>query len=190
MKLRMAENSLFAILLRSQWWISLAIALVIGVGAVAVLPDAWKAYGAFAGAPFLVIAAIAGWRQLRAPSAAKIERTLADVRAMTAPQFAQTIEKRLRAEGFEVTPVTQGEVDFEARRASRLTLVGCRRFKVARAGIRPLQELEAAMQALEADDALYFAAGEMTEQARQFASRSRIRVLQGADLGAWLSASR
>jgi restriction system protein len=186
----MAENSLFAILLRSPWWISLGIAAAIALGAVALLPDAWKWYGAFAAAPFVVIAAIAGWRQLRAPGAATIERKLTEVRAMTASQFAQAIEQRLRADGFSVTPVSHAEVDFEARRASRLTLVGCRRFKAARAGIRPLQDLQAAMQAREADDAMYFAVGELTDQARQFATRSRIRVVQGADLGAWLSSSR
>jgi restriction system protein len=186
----MAENSLFAILLRSQWWISLAIALAIALGAAALLPVAWRWYGAFAAGPFFVIAAIAGWRQLRSPSAAKIERKLAEVRAMTAPQFAKAVEERLRSDGFEVTAVSDAEVDFEARRASRLTLVGCRRFKVARSGIRPLQDLQAAMHARQADDALYFAVGEMTDQARQFASRSRIRVVQGADLGAWLASPR
>ena len=38
MKLRMAENSLFAILLRQRWWVSASIALAIGLVAAALLP--------------------------------------------------------------------------------------------------------------------------------------------------------
>ena len=38
MKLRMAENSLFAILLRKPWWLSLAIAGVMALLALALLP--------------------------------------------------------------------------------------------------------------------------------------------------------
>ena len=80
--------------------------------------------------------------------------------------FAAAVESALRAEGFEVTRIDRGETDFEARKASRTTLVGCKRFKVARTGIKPLQDLHAAMSAREADDAIYVAAGEFTDQAR------------------------
>ncbi|MBN8509743.1 MAG: restriction endonuclease, partial [Burkholderiales bacterium] len=69
MKLRMAENSLFAILLRSPWWVSLAIAAALALLARLLLPERFVAVGAFgAGFPFVVIAAIAAWRRLRAPS--------------------------------------------------------------------------------------------------------------------------
>ena len=46
------------------------------------------------------------------------------------------------------------------------------------------------MNAREADDAIYVAAGEVTDQAKQFAARNRIRLVQGADLVAWFPASR
>ena len=40
MRLKMSENSLFAILLRSSWWISLLVALFVATLSRAVLPDA------------------------------------------------------------------------------------------------------------------------------------------------------
>ncbi|MDO8420135.1 MAG: restriction endonuclease, partial [Rubrivivax sp.] len=39
MKFQMAKNSLFATLLRSPWWISAVIALVLGLLGAALLPD-------------------------------------------------------------------------------------------------------------------------------------------------------
>lgn len=63
MKLRMAENSLFAILLRSRWWISLLIALGIGLVAAALLPAQWRVVGAVSGMPFIVIAVLAARHQ-------------------------------------------------------------------------------------------------------------------------------
>lgn len=190
MKLKMAENSLFAILMRSPWWISFAIAAgLAGVAAVA-LPPAWMYYGMFTAAPFIVTGAIAASRQLRAPSAVRVDQTLDAIRAMSWTEFATAVETALRAQGYEVTAAGRGETDFVARKASRTTLVGCKRFKVARTGIKPLQELRAAVDAREADDAIYIAAGDFTEQARRFAARNRIRLLQGADLVAWFPASR
>lgn len=190
MKLKMAENSLFAILMRSPWWLSLAIAGGIAIFAAAALPSAWTIYGMFFALPFVVIGAMTAVRQLRAPSAARVTKTMDTIRAMSWEDFATAVDAALRAEGFEVTRVARGETDFEARKASRTTLVGCKRFKVARTGIKPLQDLHAAVNAREADDAIYVAAGEVTDQARQFASQHRIRLVQGAELVSWFPESR
>ena len=181
----MAENSLFAILMRSPWWISFAIAAGVIVVAIAALPPAWMFYGAFAALPFLVVGSIAAYRQFRMPSAARVGQTLEAVRAMSWNEFATGVEAALRAEGYDVTRVNRGEVDFEARKSQRTTLVGCKRFKVARTGIRPLTDLHAACVARDADDAIYVAAGEFTDQALAFAKAHRIRIVHDADLFAW-----
>jgi restriction system protein len=189
-KLKMAENSLFAILMRSPWWMSFGIAAGLAGLAAAALPPAWTYTGMFVAAPFVVTGTIAALRQFRVPSAARVEQTLNTIRAMNWNDFAAAIESALRAEGFDVTRIDRGEADFEARKASRTTLVGCKRFKVARTGIKPLQDLHAAVGAREADDAIYVAAGEVTDQAKEFAAQNRIRLVQGADLVAWFPASR
>ena len=46
MKLKMAPNSLFAILLRSPWWISVGIAVVMGLLSAALLPEGFRVIGA------------------------------------------------------------------------------------------------------------------------------------------------
>ncbi len=183
MKLRMHENSLFAILLRSQWWISIAIALALAVVATYFLP---KIYAPFVGLPFLAIGAIALWRQLRAPSAARVARTLEAVRAMSWGDFSAAMEDAFRRDGYNVIRLSGAAADFELARAGRIALAACKRWKVARTGIEPLRELYAAKRERDAHDCIYVATGEVSDGARAFAAEKRIRVVQAVELARML----
>ena len=59
----MAKNSLFAVLLRSPWWVSAVIGLVLALLALALLPEQLRAVGAVSGLPFAVIGVMAARRQ-------------------------------------------------------------------------------------------------------------------------------
>jgi restriction system protein len=179
MKLRMHENSLFAVLLRSPWWISIAIAAGLTVAARLVVPDI---YAVFVGLPFLVIGVIAGWKQLRAPSARRVAGTLEAVRAMPWGDFSSALEDAFRRDGYKVSRLTGAEADFEMTKSGRVSLVSCKRWKVARTGIEPLRELYAAKRTREAHECIYVAAGELTDNARKFAVENNIRIAQGAEL--------
>ena len=70
--LKLHENSLFAILLRSPWWIS----AMVGVGLAFVLRMFLPLeFALFGGLPFFIIAGVAGWRELKRPSGAKVAAT-------------------------------------------------------------------------------------------------------------------
>ena len=66
MKLKIAPNSLFAVLLRSPWWASLGIAVALALLMRLLLPKEYAVAGMLGAFPFVVIAAIAAWKQLRA----------------------------------------------------------------------------------------------------------------------------
>lgn len=187
MKWEMHENSLFAILLRSAWWVSFAIGAAIAAVAAATLPPAWRVVGLLTGLPFLVIGVIAAWRQLRAPSGRRIERTLAAVRGLSWADFAGALEDGLRRDGYTVSR-TDGAADLVLVKEGRTTLVAARRWKVARVGVEPLRELHAAREARDAHDCLYVATGEVSEQAARYAAASRIRFVGGAELARLLPA--
>ena len=182
MKWEMAENSLFAILLRSQWWISAGIAAMIIAVALASLPDQYKVIGAVGGAPFLVIAAMAGWKQMRRPSSGRIDKTREAVRAMTWVDFASALEAGYRRDGYEVKRVSETAADFEIRKDWRTALVSGKRWKVARTGVEPLRELKAAKDLREANDCVYITIGEITDNARKFAAENKIVMVGGAEL--------
>ena len=182
MKLRMSDNSLFAVLLRSQWWISFAIAAGVVALSKAILPAIPIAYAIFAALPFIVIGAMAGWRQLRAPSAKRVANTLETVRAMSWGDFSSAIEDAFRRDGYTVSRLDGTAADFEVTKGGRTSLVGCKRWKVARTGVDPLRDLHAAKDAREAQECIYVAVGEITDGARKFALEKKIRLMHGAEL--------
>lgn len=186
MKFQMAPNSLFAILLRSPWWISFAITAGFVVIAHALLPADYALAVALGSAPFFVIGCIAAWRQLRAPSAKRVAATLESIRAMPWSAFSGALEEAFRRDGYAVARHAGPAADLELTKNGRVTLVSCKRWKVARTGIEPLRELTAARDARDAHDCIYVATGELTDQARGFATGNRVRVLQGAELATLL----
>jgi restriction system protein len=181
MKWKMAENSLFAVLLRSQWWISAGVAVgIVGI-AHAFLPADYRLAGSFGALPFAGIALWNVARRLRAPSGARVDRTLDAVRAMPWSEFGATLEAAWQRDGYAVTR-TGGATDFELAKDGRVVVVAAKRWKVARTGVEPLRDLARAKAAREAHEAVWVTAGELTDQARAFAAGERMRVLAGADL--------
>ncbi len=182
MKFEMAPNSLFAVLLRSPWWIAFAITAGFVAIAKAFLPAEYFVFGALGSAPFFVIGCIAAWRQLRAPSATRVAATLSAIREMSWPTFSEAMEDAFHRDGHAVIRHTGPAAEFELTKNGRVTLVHCRRWKAERTGIEPLRELIAARDARDAHDCVYVATGEITDKARIFAAGSGVRILQGAEL--------
>jgi restriction system protein len=179
--LKMHDNSLFAILLRSPWWISLIAGAGVFALTRALLPAAYANFAFFAALPFLVIGGVAGWRQLRAPSAERIAGDLEKLRALSWEDFAAKLEASYRREGYEVKRIS-GAADLEAEKAGRVLLVCGKRWKAQRTGVEPLRELDALRQQREAAGAVYVSAGEITDTARAYAAKSGIALLEGAAL--------
>ncbi|MFO1314694.1 MAG: restriction endonuclease [Burkholderiales bacterium] len=188
MKWEMNENSLFAVLLRSPWWVSFAIAGAVTALGLALLPETWRVFGIVTGLPFAVIGGIALWKQLQRPSAARVARTTEALRAMAWAEFADALEAGYRADGAVVARIRAGAADFTVKKDWRTTLVAGKRFKVARTGVEPLRDLLAARETHEAHDCAYVTLGEVSDNARKFAADNRIRLIGGAELAALLPA--
>jgi restriction system protein len=180
MKLKMAPNSLFAVLLRSPWWISVGIFLLFVAAAYAWLPAEYRAAGAMGGAPFAIIGVIAAWQQARLPSAKRSDEILGAVSAMAWPQFSTLLQEGFAKQGY-IVESRHGAADLALSRAGRTTLVSARRWKAARHGEESLQTLHSAAQASDAD-CLYVALGQLSANAQSFAKRNNIQLMQGAAL--------
>lgn len=173
------KNSLFAVLSRSPWWISLLIAAALFFGLRVFLPDVVAAASTV---PFIGIAIYAGWLQMQVPSAEKVNDALERVRGMSWGEFSETIAAGFRRDGYEVKPLEGGAAEFEIRKGERATLVACKRWKVASTGIGPLRELHAQWKGCDAADCMYIASGDFTANARAFAQEKGIRLVTGTDL--------
>ncbi|MCJ7839259.1 MAG: restriction endonuclease [Burkholderiales bacterium] len=186
MKLRMHENSLFAVLWRSPWWVSGAIATAVIAVARIFLPEPYAPDGFFVALPFVAIALAAAWKQLRRPSAARIAATIETLRAMAADDFLAAVETAFRREGYVVTRLSSAGAEFELVKAGRIALVGAKRWKAARTGVEPLRDLHAAARARAAQDCIYIAAGAFSDNALAYAAAQNIRLVHDAALASLL----
>lgn len=184
-KFRMAEKSLFAILLRSPWWISLALAGVIALISRLALPAEMFWFGAMGGFPFLVIAVMAARRQMQEPSASRVQQTLEAAGALSWRDFSAALEDAWLKAGYTVNRRhgrESGGADFAIHKAGATTLVSGKRWKAASLGAEPLRELKAAIDKAEARNGIFVALGDVTPQAAKFAKDNHISVLQAPEL--------
>ena len=178
----MSDKSLFAVLLRSPWWISFALAVMVGAACFKWFPDRFAIVGALSGLPFAVIGGIALWKQRGIPNPERIEAMLQKLSSLSARDFASTLEAAYAKDGYVVTKVTASGADLSVTKAGRTLLINSKRWKAATHGIEPVRELNAAMQALDANQGIYVAVNALSDAARTFASKNSIRVMQGTEL--------
>ena len=180
--LKMSDKSLFAVLLRSPWWISFALAVAVGAACFKLFPDRFAVVGALSGLPFAVIGGIAMWKQRGIPSAAKVDATLQKLSELSARDFATALESAYVQDGCTVNKVTASGADLSITKAGRTALVYSKRWKAATHGIEPMRELAAAMAAVDANQGVYLAVNALSDAARTFASKNSIRIMQGTEL--------
>ncbi len=180
--LRMHPRSLFAVLLRRPWWHSALIGLTLGLVAGALAPDGWRGMALMTGLPFLIVAAVAGWRGIDAPGAAEVERTAQALRGLGWPAFSQQLQDAFARDGWAVQRVDAPSHDFVLERRGQRMLVAARRWKSAHLGLEPLRVLQAARERGEGDDALCITLGAPSDAALQFAAAQRVALWQAEEL--------
>ncbi len=188
MKLKMAENSLFAILLRSPWWISMALAAALASASTALLPAPYAIFGWMGALPFLVIGVIAARRQLHTPSAREVEQMLEHAAAMAWSDFRAALEQAYQRQGYVVTRLEGQAADLRLQRHAQTTLVAARRWKASSHGVNPLRALAALRRSQDASHCAYITLGAHNDNTRRFAQQHAIELVHGAALAALLRA--
>jgi restriction system protein len=179
MKLRMARNSLFAILLRQRWWVSFGVGVAIALVSGALLP---RDLAIFMPMPFWVIAGMAAWQQRHRPSAAQLAQAVDELGRLSWPVFSQRLRAALEKQGVAVSELKTPGADFEWTEGHRKIVLAARRWKAARTGIEPRRELQAAAEAREAQQAWYLSLGTLSEAAQDHARVQGIRVIGAEDI--------
>lgn len=184
MQLKMRENSLFAILLRSPWWYSLLIGAAIVSVAFAILRAQHVIYGIAVAIPFFGVAAVACYRQMGQLSAREVAATVEWIRTARAGEFIHALTAAYAEAGYKTTPDKSNAADLQLEREGRVIFVSCKRVKAVNTGIKPLHALVAAGEQRQASTLVFIALGELSSEARAFADDNRIEILGGGDLAA------
>ena len=182
MKFKLAKNSLFAILLRSPWWISMLLVLAYGLAATALLPKEYVVFGMVGVLPFLVISGVAAQRQWHQPNPARVADTLAKAAAMPWREFADALDAAYRAKGYTVTRLPGQAADLQLHKDGQATLVAAKRWKAANHGVEALRDLAAEKEAKNAAACIYVSIGGVTDTAQQFAKTQDITLVADAAL--------
>lgn len=174
MKFKMAENSLFAILMRNPWWVSMLIVIIFSLLCMAILPKDMRIFGIMGTFPFFITGAVAFKRQWGKPKPAAVEAELTRLSALNWRDFSAELETKLVKQGFEVTRLNGGAADFKLEKAGHITLVSAKRYKAATHGIEALQALVTQQEAQGADKVMYVCLSPVTAQAAKFAKEKGV----------------
>jgi restriction system protein len=194
--MKMAQNSLFAILLRKPWWVSIALVGVIALAARALVPQPYTVFGMMGGFPFLVIGVIAAWRQWQAPNPEHMAQALQKAGAMSWQDFSAVIEQAFGRQGYAVARLSAGgggksnhpgsgpagAADFRLEKRGQITLLSCKRWKAASQGVEPLRDLAALGEAQAADRCIFISLSLPTDKAQRFARENGVQLICDADL--------
>jgi restriction system protein len=175
MKFKMAENSLFAILMRNPWWISMLIVIVFCLLCMAILPKDLRIFGMMGTFPFFITGIVAFKRQWGKPSASQLQTELERLSVMSWRDFSAELEAKFVKQGFEVTRLNVGgTADFKLEKEGHITLVSAKRYKAATHGLEALQALVTQQEAQAADKAMYVCLSPVTAQAAKFAKEKGV----------------
>jgi restriction system protein len=177
MKWKMSDRSLFAILLRSPWWMSFLLVAAISLASSALLPTEYKVVGALCSLPFAVIGAMAAWRQRNLLSPAQADALQSAMAAMHWREFSPLLSQAFVHQGYTVTALSQGLADFKLTRQGQTTLVCAKRWKAAAWGMDNLQALLSERDARDATHLMCVSLQAMPQALKSFAAQNRVTWL-------------
>jgi restriction system protein len=186
MKFKMAENSLFAILLRSRWWVSFTVGAGWALLAAALVPQPYKMVAILGSLPFWALGFVAFVRQYDQPTPAQQRALLESAAQQNWNEFAQHLERAWATEGYSVARSKDAAADFVLQRNGKTTLVLAKRWKAGTHGVEPLRALHQAMPAHHAQECAYVCIAPLQDTAQRFADAQQIAILQGLTLATLL----
>jgi len=101
-------------------------------------------------------------------------------RNMRADEIAAKIAENYTSQRFDCTQYAGAVAELELERGNRKLLVSSKRFKAANTGIEPLVKLVEAGKKEEVTEYLYVALGNVSANARKFATENNVELV-GAD---------
>lgn len=181
--MKLPPNSLFAILLRSPWWVSALLVVGFVLLSRVLLSDAYWKFAAVGAFPFVITAAIAFKLQFKQPKTSDVQLQLETLSNMPWPVFSEKIIQNLTKQGYSVSRLESGKgADFLVSRNDQKIIVAAKKWKAANLGESELHQLNKTKQLHQADAAWYITIGNVSNKAVLFANKNQIELLQGISL--------
>jgi restriction system protein len=174
----MAKETLFHILLRQPWWITVLVAILLFAITHAIFPP----LAPFVALPFAGLAVYIAYRQWRGTSPVDADERLASLRAMSWDEFSALVAAAYARHGYHVAAAERPGFDYTLTKGSRVTLLQCRRWRVSQVGIGPVRELARAVEREEATNGICISAGSFSEPARKLVATEPVTLVSSVEL--------
>jgi len=182
----MAQETLFRILSRQPWWVT----LLVGFGLFLLVRAIYPPIAPFIAVPFAILAIYIGVKQWRSGSSADAGQRLVELRALAWDEFSALVTDAYRREGYAVAPSDGVGYDFKLTRGGRVTLLQCRRWKVNQVGAAPVRELATAVDRNEAYNGICIGGNDFSAPARELARQEPITLVAGLELAQLVRAAQ
>lgn len=189
-------------LYKAPWWVSVVVSVVAYIGLRFVLPlfipsgpatasnVAVRGFlsGLSQAAPiialfFLIPAPIAAFRQWGERRLLDNQTSLDSIRALSWRQFEALVAEAYRRKGYTVFRPSgngsDGGVDLVLKKDGETVLVQCKQWKAWKVGVKVVRELNGVVAARRAQGAVVITSGVFTQEARDFAATTSIRLIEG-----------
>lgn len=175
----MAQETLFKILSRQPWWVTLLVAIVLFWIAYSVFPPV----APFIPLPFVLLAIYFAFKQWGKGTPSDVGKHLETLREMSWEGFSALVVEAYRERGYVVLPSEGRGYDFKLTKDRQVLLLQCRRWKVNQVGAAPVRELaEAVALSSDASRGICLSAGEFSQPARKLSADEPVSLVSGADL--------
>lgn len=191
------STSLITLVSRLPWWGALLLALLVYLFTTMILPMMLSGPIAPALVPVLrmmgymlasifVFGALLGLAvRLKQKLLYGNQRSLDQIRALSWKDLEQLMAEAFRREGFvsnTTDPGPDGGVDLVLSKNGERWLVQCKQWRSRRVGVKPVRELAGVVATVGAAGGIFVCSGDYTAEARDFAQRAGMRLIDGATL--------
>ncbi|WP_129642669.1 restriction endonuclease [Peristeroidobacter agariperforans] len=201
------RESLADVLLVLPWWISVVVAATVYALFAFALPHYFageqnmagigmvskNSAALFAGL-FLLIGLLSFIRALVIKRKFNDLACLEQVRQLSWRQFESIVGEAFRRRGYVVIENAvdgqDGGIDLVLRKDGAKYYVQCKQWKQAKVGVRPIRELYGVIAASDASGGFFVVSGEYTNEARDFARKSEIELIDGPALAEMIALAR
>ena len=192
------KNSILNDLVLAPWWVSIILAGVIyfvggilsGITSsslgITIVVNTAKGFAPLISILLLFIALFSFLRGFKTRSLLKGQKSVDTLNKLSWKEFEDVTGELFRQRGYRVEEMlgggADGGVDLRLKKGNQLTLVQCKRWKKNKVGLPIIRELLGAMTAESADKGILVTTSTYTSEARSFAQKQGIQLINGAQL--------
>jgi restriction system protein len=196
--MRRRDENILTVLAQVPWWISVIIAGVVYVVLKFVIPSIWAqdpifkfmalAAGqlAWVAVIFLFPAAVSAIESLRKGRLLDQQSGIESIRSLSWKEFEEMVAEAYRRQGYAVRENfyagPDGGIDLTLEKGGEVLLVQCKRWRVYNVGVGVVREILGLITAHRATGGIVVTCGQFTQEAKSFAARNGIELLEGRQL--------